>query len=156
MRKMEIIFALIFVILAGVGFAEAARLGFGYERRGPQAGFIIFWLAVIILIGAGLILWRGLTMKEVKAFFLGRQAMIEAGYVALLTAVFCALMARLGTYIAIVLYCLVFTAWLGKCRWYSVIALTVIMPLAIYFGFEEGLMFPLFKSPWYARGLLPF
>jgi len=115
----------------------------------------MFWLGVLQLSMAGVILFQGIKMKKVEAFFINREAAISTGYVALTSFLFCLMMMLLGTYIAIFVYCIVFSWWLGKCRWYSVIALTVGLTLAIYFGFEQGLMIPLPKSPWYILGL-PF
>jgi magnesium-transporting ATPase (P-type) len=154
MRRAEILIAGFFILISAVCIFEAARLGFGYEKYGPAAGFIIFWLAVLQLVMAAVILNQGIR-KKFEAFFINREAMIEVGYVTLTSALFCAMMQWLGTYIACFIYSCLFAAWLGKHRWYGWLGLAVIMTLAIYFGFEKGLMIPLPKSPWYIMGL-PF
>ena len=157
MRKAEIIIALFFVGISIVCLQDALRLGIGaVGTNGPQAGFIMFWLGMLQLVMAGAIIYQGIKMKKTEeTFFINREAAISAGYVTLTSFFFCLMMMLLGTYIAIFVYSLVFTWWLGKCRWYSIIGLTVIMTLAIYYGFEQGLMIPLPKSPWYVLGL-PF
>ena len=156
MRLAEILMSAFFIIIAGAAIFDANRLGFGYTAWGPEPGFLPFGLAAIMLIMALVILWQGQRMKKAGSFFMSKEAMISTGYVALTSAIYTAMIAFLGVYIAIFLYSLLFTSWLGKCRWYSVIGLTVILTLAIYFGFEWGLKLPLPKSPWYITGLLPF
>ena len=157
MRTAEITIGLFFVGISIVCLYDALRLGIGaVGTNGPQAGFILFWLGMLQLAMAGVIIYQGIKMKKTeKTFFINKEAAMSAGYVTLTSFFFCLMMALLGTYIAIFFYCLVFTWWIGKCHWYSIIALTVCMTLAIYFGFEQGLMIPLPKSPWYILGL-PF
>lgn len=156
MRTAEIVIALLFIGIAGVGILDAMRLGIGAVGiNGPQAGFIIFWLSMVQLVMAGIIMYQGIRRKKTEeSFFINREAAIETGYVTLTTFFFVLLMAFLGTYVAIFVYSIVFTWWLGKCRWFSIIGLAVIMTLAFYYGFEQGLMIPLPKSPWYPG--LPF
>jgi len=161
MRKAEIIIASFFILLGCVTTAEALRLGMGYEIWGPQAGFIIFWLSLLIFITAGAILYRGLRGKKVEAFFMGREAMVSTGYVALTSLIFCILIPLVGQYFAIFIYAGLFSSWLGKHRWYSVAVFAILMPTLIYFGFEKGLMVPLIKSPIYGNpipilGWFPF
>jgi hypothetical protein len=157
MRNAEIAIAALFMGISGVGIWDALRLGIGAVGiSGPQAGFIIFGLSMIQLAMAGVIMYQGIRRKKKAAegFFINREAAIETGYVVLVTFLFCLLMGLLGTYVAIFVFSIVFTWWLGKCRWYSIIGLAVIMTFAFYFGFEQGLMIPLPKSPWYPG--LPF
>lgn len=161
MRKAEIIIASFFIVIGCVTTAEAFRLGIGYEIWGPQAGFIIFWLSMLIFITAAIILFRGLRMKKVESFFMSVPAMWSAGYVALTSLIFCGLIPLVGQYFATFIYAGLFSAWLGKARWYSVLALAIIMPTLIYFSFEKGLMVPLIKSPVYGNpvpifGWFPF
>lgn len=158
MRKAEIVIALMFIGIGIVCLYDAiSRLGISaVGTNGPQAGFIIFWLGVVQLAMAGIIMYQGWRRKKTEeTFFINKEAAISAGYVTLTSFFFCLMMGLLGTYIAIFVYSIVFTWWLGKCRWFSIIGLAVILTLAIYYGFEQGLMIPLPKSPWYVLGL-PF
>jgi hypothetical protein len=154
MRIGEIVIALLFIGIAGVGLQDALRLGIGAVGvSGPQAGFIIFWLSMLQLVMAGVILYQGIRMKkDGTTFFINREAAFSTGYVALTTLGFAFMMQIVGTYIAIFVYSIVFSWWLGKCRWFSIIGLAVILTLFMYFGFEQGLMIPLPKSPWYVLG----
>lgn len=161
MLKAEIIVASFFIVIGCITTAEALRLGIGYAAWGPKPGFIIFWLSMLTLITAGLILFFGLRRKQVEAFFLSVPAMWSAGYVALTSFIFCVLIPLVGQYFATFIYAALFSAWLGKARWYSVLVLAIIMPAVIYFSFEKFLMVPLIKSPIYGNpipifGWFPF
>lgn len=156
MRKAELIVAGFFAVMGIVTTIESFRLGIGYEIWGPQAGFLIFWLSVLTLVCVGAISTQGWLNKKAKPFFLSRIAMVQTGYVALTSLIFVCLIPLVGQYIAIFIYAGVFSAWLGKARWYSVAAISIIMPTAIFWAFEKGLMVPLIKSPVYVKGWLPF
>jgi hypothetical protein len=156
MRKVELILASFFAVIGIVTTIEAFRLGIGYEIWGPQAGFIIFWLSMLTLVCAGAIFAKGWLKMKADPFFMGREAMFSTGYVALTSLIFVSLIPLVGQYIAIFVYAGLFSAWLGKARWYSVAALSIIMPTVIFWTFEKGLMVPLIKSPAYVKGLLPF
>lgn len=156
MRRAEIFTAGGFLVIAGIALAEAVRLGFGYEKWGPAAGFILFWLAVLTALCGGVIMLQGWRMKGREDFFPSRPALRQTGWVALTAAFFCVLFWSMGAYIAIALYSALFSGWLGKHRWYSVLAFAILTPIIVYFGMEKGLMVPLPKSPVYARGWLPF
>ena len=155
MRKAEIIVAGFLGAIGIVTIIESFRLGIGYEIWGPQAGFIIFWLSLLTLVCVGAIIAKG-WLRKAEPFFMSRKAMVETSYVALTSLIFVLLIPLVGQYIAIFIYAGLFSAWLGKARWYSVAALSIIMPTAIFWIFEKGLMVPLIKSPLYAPGILPF
>ena len=156
MRKAEIIVAGFLGAIGIVTIIESFRLGIGYEIWGPQAGFIIFWLSILTLVCVGAIIAKGWLKKKAEPFFMSRVAMVETSYVALTSLIFVVLIPLVGQYIAIFIYAGLFSAWLGKARWYSVAALSIIMPTAIFWAFEKGLMVPLIKSPVYVKGWLPF
>ncbi len=157
MRIAEISIALLFIGIGIVGLADALRLGIGaVGTSGPQAGFIMFWLCVLQISMAGVILYQGIKRKKTEeTFFINRESALSAGYVTLTSFAFCLMIQLLGTYIAIFVYSIVFAWWLGKSHWWAIIGLAVLMTLGVFYGFEQGLMIPLPKSPWYILGL-PF
>ena len=156
MRKAEFILAGFFAVMGIITTIEAFRLGIGYEIWGPQAGFIIFWLSMLTLVCVLAIFTKGWLKKKAEAFFIGREAMVSTSYVALTSLIFVSLIPLVGQYIATFVYAALFSAWLGKARWYSIAALSIIMPTVIFWTFEKGLMVPLIKSPAYVKGWLPF
>jgi len=156
MRRVEILLGVGFLLITVVIIREAFRLGFGFEAHGPAPGFVMFWLAIVMLITTIGALVKGWQMKKGNGFFLSIPAMWSAAWVALTSVIFVVLIQMVGVYIAIFLYAALFSAWLGKHRWYAVVIFSILIPVVIYLGFEKGLMIPLPKSPLYGPGVLPF
>lgn len=156
MRRAEIILGSAWLILTAVILFEAIRLGFGYEQWGPASGFVVFWLAILQLICAAGILVKGWKMKRRDGFFLSRSAMWSAIWVTLTSALYCVLILTVGIYIATAVECALFSSWLGRHRWRTVLIFAVVTPVIIFYGIEVALMIPLPKSPLYGPGVLPF
>ena len=155
MRKGEMITAGFFIILSVIVIAECFRLGFGWEpQQGPQAGYVPFYLALLMLFCSVFIFYLGWKKekKEGDNFFINKEGMMEAGRIALTSLLFAGLIVYTGVYIAMLIYSPIFVRWLGKHSWPAVIAFTVIVTLTIYFGMEVGLKIPLPRSPLYMQG----
>ncbi len=156
MRKGELIVAAIFFIIACVVVGEAFRLGFRWGLSGPQAGFVPLGEALLLMISSVVIFISGLKDKSGKTFFIDKRGMTEAvkifGTAVLLTVG----IIYLGVYVATILYAALFSRWLGKHKWTTVVIFTVILTFAIWFGMEKGLKLSLPKSPLYWKGLFFF
>ena len=156
MRKGELIVAAIFFIIACVVVGEAFRLGFRWGLSGPQAGFVPLGEALLLMISSVVIFISGLKDKSGKTFFIDKRGMTEAvkifGTAVLLTVG----IIYLGVYVATILYAALFSRWLGKHKWSTVVIFTVILTFAIWFGMEKGLKLSLPKSPLYWKGLFFF
>ncbi|UCD46605.1 MAG: tripartite tricarboxylate transporter TctB family protein [Deltaproteobacteria bacterium] len=156
MRKGELIVAAIFFIIACVVVGEAFRLGFRWGLSGPQAGFVPLGEALLLMISSVVIFISGLKDKSGKTFFIDKRGMTEAvkifGTAVLLTVG----IIYLGVYVATILYAALFSRWLGKHKWTTVVIFTVILTLAIFVGMEKGLKLSLPKSPLYWKGLFFF
>ncbi|NOY87378.1 MAG: hypothetical protein GXP52_08770 [Deltaproteobacteria bacterium] len=158
MKKGELITALGFIIISIVTLREAFRLGFGWvEQQGPAAGFTLFWLGLLMLLCSVMILVIGLRKKDDgEPFFVNKQGLWEAVRIFFTAALLTVGIIYTGIYWATLGYCILFTRWLGKHRWRTVILFSVVMTVAVYFGMEKGLQLPLPKSFLYKRGLFPF
>jgi putative tricarboxylic transport membrane protein len=156
LRKGELIVAAIFFIIACVVVGEAFRLGFRWGLSGPQAGFVPLGEALLLMISSVVIFISGLKDKSGKTFFIDKRGMTEAvkifGTAVLLTVG----IIYLGVYVATILYAALFSRWLGKHKWTTVVIFTVILTFAIWFGMEKGLKLSLPKSPLYWKGLFFF
>lgn len=135
---------------------DTVRLGFGWTEYGPDAGFVPFWEAVLMMISAIVILLSGLRQKSDEDFFVGREGMWEVGRITLTSVLLTIGIIYLGVYVSTILYAILFSRWLGKHRWPAVIAFAVITTLVIFFGMEKGLNISLPKSPLYWKGLFIF
>lgn len=156
MRKAELLLAVAFLVLAAIVIGESIRLGFGWQEYGPQAGFVPFWLAIVMVICGGIILLQGVLKKVQESFFMSRPAMWAMIWVLLTSTLFAFMIWTLGMYIATAVYAVVFAFWLGRHPWYVALAFAVIITIAVFYGMEKGLTIPLPKSPVYAKGWLPF
>jgi putative tricarboxylic transport membrane protein len=156
LRKGELIVAAIFFIIACVVVGEAFRLGFRWGLSGPQAGFVPLGEALLLMISSVVIFISGLKDKSGKTFFIDKRGMTEAVKI-FGTAVLLAVgIIYLGVYVATILYAALFSRWLGKHKWSTVVIFTVILTLAIFVGMEKGLKLSLPKSPLYWKGLFFF
>ncbi len=156
MRKAELLWGVAFLAVAVVVIGESIRLGFGWEEHGPQAGFVPFWLAIIMVVCGGIIIFRGLLMNVRESFFMSRPAMWAMIWVFLTSTLLAIMIWTLGMYIATVVFAVLFACWLGRHPWYVALGFAIIMALAVFYGMEKGLTIPLPKSPVYAKGWLPF
>ncbi|UCG39155.1 MAG: tripartite tricarboxylate transporter TctB family protein [bacterium] len=156
MKKGELILAAVFGIVALICIGESIRLGFGWEEWGPKAGFVIFWLGLLLLVSSGSIFIKELRKKAEEPFFISSRGMWEAIRVLALSIGLTVAISYLGVYISTFIFCAIFSRWLGKHRWPAVVAFTFITTLAVYFGMEKGLSIALPKSPLYYKGLFIF
>ena len=143
------------MVLSLIIIAECFRLGFGWEpQQGPQAGYVPFYLAMLMLLSSAFIFYLGLRTekKEDDNFFVNKEGMMEAGRIAITSLLFTVIFVFAGSYFAMIIFSPIFVKWLGKHSWKATIAFTIIITLTIYFGMEVGLKIPLPRSPLYMQG----
>ena len=143
------------MLLSVLVMIECFRLGFGWdELSGPQAGFVPFYLAMLMILSSLFIFYLGWKGEEIEGdnFFINRQGMMEAIKIAVTAILFSVIIVFAGVYFAILIFSPIFVRWLGKHNWPTVIMFTIGITLAIYFGMEVGLKIPLPRSPLYMQG----
>ena len=156
MKKGEFITAVLSIVISLIALGEAVRLGFGWTPEGPKSGFALFWLGVLMLSCSAGILFNAVRSKDQEGFFVSKQGMMEAVRIAFTSLLITIGIIYMGVYISSLLYCALFSRWLGKHRWPAVIAFSLITTLAIFFGMEKGLKLLLPKSIFYQKGLFFF
>ncbi len=151
MRKAERTMGLVLVITALVLLVEAHQLPIAWTAIGPGAGFFPFWLAVGVAITAVVILARSL--RPAATVRPGAdEAFIPATAWKPLAVVFFPMVAiilfmnYLGIYIGGALYLAGYMWLVGRHRWFSVIAVSVLIPLVLFFIFERWFLLPLPKG----------
>ncbi len=102
------------------------------------------------------ILFNAVRSKDQEDFFVSKQGMMEAVRIAFTSVLVTIGIVYMGVYISSLVYCALFSRWLGKHRWPAVIAFSLITTLAIFFGMEKGLKLLLPKSIFYKKGLFFF
>ncbi len=150
MRKADAICALILLAIGILVLYEAMRLGiFGWSTSGPEAGMYIFLLGMGVTVGSLLTLGQVLVQSrkgEADKPFIRPGGLKPVLYVAVPAALMVFLTEFIGLYLAAGLYLAVYMRWIGKHKWITVAAVSILLPLASYFIFDRFFLIPLPKG----------
>jgi hypothetical protein len=161
-RTAELLMALLMGAFSIYLMVKSTELPIGWiEEEGPGGGTWPFWLATIMLISCGGILFNWFrkhgsiatsTKTYIEAHVLGDVAAVAG---ALIVTV--ALFSFIGIYGALPLFLIFYLRFMGKHSWSLTATLTVLIPVVIFYFFEitlkiilpkgitEPLFIPLYK-----------
>ena len=149
MRTAETAFAAILLVTSGVLLREALRLPISWTGIGPGAGFFPFWLAVGVAIQGFIVLVRSLRVPAPS----GRAApcIDRSAFKPLLIALLpmvavLAALNYLGLYLGGALYLAGYMIFVGRHHWSTVVLVTILLPLALFFIFERWFLLPMPKG----------
>jgi len=149
MRRADSIFALLLLAGAGVMVREALRLPIAWTAIGPGAGFFPFWLSLGVAFQGTIILVRSLRVPAPpgrEAPFIDREAWKPLLIAFLpMVAVILAL-GYLGIYIGGALYLAGYMILVGRHHWVTVVLVSILLPLGLFFVFERWFLLPLPKG----------
>ena|SRR6218665_271455 len=143
--------ALVSALLVGVSvlvIVDSLRVGNGWADDGPQSGYFPFYIGLILLASSGSVLvgtllkWRG----ENPAFADKTQLASVLAVLVPMT-VYVAALAWLGIYVASFGLIAFFMRRHGKYGWPATVAVSVAVPLVVYFVFERWFLVLLPKGP---------
>jgi hypothetical protein len=149
MRRAETLIALGLTFGAVLLLREALGLSIAWTNVGPGAGFFPFWLALGVTTCAVIILLRSFRAPVAAD---GGRPFIPAGawkpllIVFLPMAAVVALIDYLGIYLGGAIYLAGYTWLVGRHRWFTVLLVSVLVPLALFFLFERWFLLPLPKG----------
>lgn len=146
MRAADLITALALIALGGIVVVDALRLGIGWGIEGPQSGFFPFWLAVALVVTAGLVALQALRRATTAPFVTAarlRPVLSVLGPAAAMVA----LTQVVGLYVASALYLAFSMRWMGRHAWLTTAALGLGIPLATFVIFEKWFLVPMPKGP---------
>ncbi len=150
MKKAEIICALALLTLAGIGTAEAVRLGFGWGPSGPRGGFFPFWLSLILGASSLAILIRAIRMnppaETARKPFVSKKSLRPVLAVFLPMAGAVVLIEVTGFYLTSALYLAFFMRWMGRHSWLLVLAVSLLFPAASFLILERWFLIPMPKG----------
>ena len=161
-RTAELLMALVMGAFSIYLMVKSTELPIGWiEEEGPGGGTWPFWLATIMLISCGGILFNWFrkhgkiatsTKTYIEAHVLGDVAAV-AGALIITVALF----SFIGIYGALPLFLIFYLRFMGKHSWSLTATLTVVIPVVIFYFFEitlkiilpkgitEPLFIPLYK-----------
>jgi ABC-type sugar transport system permease subunit len=157
MRKAEIICAAVILAVGAVVCYDSMHYGVGWGDGGPEAGLYPFLLGIgtiaasVAILGQMLLRWR---RDRPPQPFLRPDAWKKVASVAIPAALMILLTQFIGLYLAAGLYLAVYMRWIGRHRWVTVAALSILIPLAGYIVFWRWFLIPLPEgSVWVQLGL---
>ena len=147
MRKADSVCALVLLAIGVLVCYDARQYGiFGWGPAGPESGLYPFLLGVGIVLGGVIILGQVLVRSlrsEPDESFIPRGALKPVLSVAIPAALMIVLTEFIGLYLAAGLYLAVYMRWIGKYRWITVLAVSILIPLSGYLMFEKWFLIPL-------------
>lgn len=159
-RTLDIVVALLFIGASAVVVFDSLRLGVGWiEGQGPAPGYFPFWIAVVMGLASLVNLVRAVLKKEKGGdeAFVGVTAFGRVLSVLVPTALYVAAIGGLnvagvevdglGIYVSSAIFIFLFTIVFGRERILIALAVSIGVPLALFFMFEKWFLVPLPKGP---------
>lgn len=165
MSRADTVFAVLLVLLAFALIPQTLRLQIGWTAIGPGSGFFPFWLTVLVVIQAVIILARSLRAavpassgaprnvlqrifgaRDRDVPFIEREAVRPLLIAFLPMVAVIAAIRYLGIYIGGGLYLAGYMLFVGRRHWITAVLVSVLIPLALFFIFERWFLMPLPKG----------
>jgi hypothetical protein len=146
-RALDIGVALAFIVVAAIVIADSQRLGSGWGRDGPRAGYFPFYIGLVMLASAAVVLFQAVISRAPRKVVVEIGAMRQIAKLLVPTIVYVGLIAFIGIYVGSALYLAYFMSVLGKYKPLPVAAVAIAIPLALFFLFEVWFLVPLPKGP---------
>ena len=161
MRKADIIVALGLMVVGLLALGDSVRIGFGWGKSGPEAGFFPFYMGLGIVISTFFILLRAI--KIFKKEGTGKPLVPPGGTAQILWVLLPAigvilLTELLGLHLATILYLAFYMGVVGRIPWGKVVLLSIVVPLVVYVLFDKIFLIPLPEGVWGKNimALIPF
>lgn len=141
--------ALVLAIGAAILVFQALRLPIGWTAVGPGAGFFPFWLSIGVAISALVIVAKSVRIPAAAGPdrpFIRSTAWKPLLIVFLPMIAIIAALRYLGIYIGGALYLAGYMTFVGRHRWISVILVSILIPVALFFIFERWFILPMPKG----------
>ena len=151
-RAVGAVTAIVFFLVGVVMIVDNYKIGAGWSREGPEAGYFPLRIGVIICVAAAVVLLQGLLRKDKtpKVFVtFGRLRHVLA--VLLPTVVFVLAIKFVGIYVASAVFIGAFMRVMDRFSWLKTIVISVGVSAALFWLFELQFTVPLPKGPLEAR-----
>ena len=146
-RQVEIGVVIATALFGIVVMIGSLQVGIDWGLEGPKAGFFPFYVGVVILISSAINLIRTFADTKSDWVFASWSQLRSVMSVLLPTAVYVGALPYLGIYFTSTILIGSFMKYLGRYSWLVTLAVSIGVPLAIYFTFEKWFLVPLPKGP---------
>ena len=146
-RALDIGVAAAFILVGAVVLFDSLRIGMSWGEDGPQSGYFPFYVALIMMGASTIVLVQAIRSRGPRQVVIERAAMRSVGALLVPTIVYVGAIATVGIYVSSVFYLAYFMRVLGKYRWLPVIAVSLAIPVGLFFLFEVWFLVPLPKGP---------
>lgn len=147
-RTLELGFAGLLIVLAGLTLVDSFDRGAGWGADGPQGGYFPARVGGVMLLGSIAVFWSGL--KASRATVISHGQMTSVLKILVPLAVHIALIEPLGIYIPSALLIMTQMRMFGTFRWWQLLLGGVLTMAIIFYVFEVQFMVPLPKGPFEA------
>jgi len=147
-KSAEVAAALGFFIVGAIVVYDSVRLGAKWADDGPQAGYLPFYIGLLVCVSAVVNLVNALLVPSEKG-----KVFVEVGQLRLVmavlipTAIYVGLISWLGIYVASAAFIAFFMRWLGKYGWLLLSCVSVGNSVFFFLVFEIWFKIPLPKGP---------
>jgi putative tricarboxylic transport membrane protein len=146
-RSVEIGVTVAMAVFALIVIAGSVQAGIGWGAEGPKAGFVPFYVGLLILGSSVINFGAILSERSDKRLFADWGQLAKVMSMLVPTSIYVALIPWIGIYVASALLIAVFMRWLGRYGWGLVAAISLGVPLVTFVVFEKWFLVPLPKGP---------
>jgi putative tricarboxylic transport membrane protein len=146
-RVMEIVVAGAIMGLAALVMYDNWLIGAGWAPDGPQAGYFPFYIGLLMFVSSSVVLLRALASRVARVPFVVPHQFKQVMTLLAPTAIYIAVTAVLGIYVASALYLAFFMAVLGRYRAIVIVPVAIGVPVVLFLLFEVWFLVPLPKGP---------
>lgn len=145
-RAMDIVVAALLMTVAGIVMADSLRHGIGWASEGPAAGYVPFYLGLVLALSSGINLVQAMRANS-RRTFVSRPASRRVLVVLMPLVAYVVVLAYVGIYVASAAYVALFMWRFGRhsLGYGALVGLAV--AVALFSMFEVWLLVPLPKGP---------
>ena len=146
-KSVEVGVALLIIVFGAIAIVGSLMVGIGWGVEGPRAGFFPFYIGLAIVISGAVNLWNAIRPDAPGGIFAEWSQLRQVLLVVIPATIYAVAVGYVGIYLSSAIFIAWFMRWLGKYRWLTVAAVSIGMPLVVYFVFEKWFLVSLPKGP---------
>jgi hypothetical protein len=147
-RTVDIVVAILLLVVCAIVIYDSNRIGFNWiEGEGPAPGYFPFYIAIILGVSSSINLVSAIRAPGSSGMFVSLRPFGRVLAVLIPSLVFVGLIEYLGIYVAAAIFILGFMLVIGRENFFKAVAVSIGVPLMLFFMFERWFLVPLPKGP---------